>query len=125
MQNVRRSFGLFIAAMAVVLGVVAAHAKGPQDFTLVNKTGVTIDKLFIAPHSSDSWEEDILGKDTMADGESLDIKFHRTEKAKMWDLKIVDKAGNSLEWENLNLLEIEQVTLNYDAKTGRAWADLK
>ena len=97
-----------------------ADTAGAQDFTLVNATGVEIDKVFISPHSSDDWEEDILGQDTLPDGEKVDIKFHRAEKAPLWDLKIADKKGNSIEWENLNLLEIAKLTIDY--KDGKATA---
>ncbi len=99
-----------------------AQEGGKQDFTLVNATGVEIDKVFISPHSSNDWEEDILGQDTLPDGQSVDIKFHRNEKAAMWDLRIEDKQGNAIEWENLNLLEISKVTLHYDKSTGKATA---
>lgn len=119
-----RSLKLLVAFFAISLLLVpAAFAQGKQDFTLHNNTGVEIHKLFISPHSTDVWEEDILGRDTLADGETVDITFHRTEKAKMWDLRIEDKAGTAIEWENLNLLEISEVTLHY--KNGKAWADLK
>ena len=95
-------------------------SQGKQDFTLVNKTGVEIDKLFISPHSSNDWEEDILGRDTLPDGETVDIKFHREEKSALWDLRIEDSKGNGIEWENLNLLEIAKVTLYYENGKGRA-----
>ena len=98
----------------------AASSDKKQDFTLVNKTGVIIDKLFIAPHSSDDWEEDILGQDVLGDGETLDIKFHRSQTDAMWDLKIQDTKGNSVEWENLNLLKTKKVTLHYDGKKATA-----
>jgi hypothetical protein len=86
----------------------------------VNKTGVEIDKVFISPHSADSWQEDILGRDTLPDGDSVDIKFHRNEKAANWDLRIEDNKGNAIEWENLNLLEISKVTLHYDGNKATA-----
>jgi hypothetical protein len=95
---------------------------GAQDFTLVNKTGVEIDKVFISPHDADDWEEDILGRDTLPDGQSVDVKFSRNEKAAMWDLRIEDSAGNAIEWESLNLLEISKVTLLYDKETRKARA---
>src|SRR5712664_128588 len=95
-------------------------SQGKQDFTLLNKTGVEIDKVFISPHDVNEWQEDILGRDTLPDGESVDIKFHRAEKAPHWDLRIEDKKGNSIEWENLNLLEISKVTLYYENGKGRA-----
>ena len=115
---------LFLAAFvaALLLAAPAAFA-GDQDFILHNQTGVEIHALHIAPHSSDEWGEDILGEDTLANGATLKIKFSRKEKAAHWDLRIEDKDGNSLEWENLNLLEIEEVTLHY--KNGKAWADFK
>jgi hypothetical protein len=101
----------------------SAARAGDQDFTLNNKTGVEIHKLQIAPHSSDEWGEDILGQDTLADGDSLDIKFGRHETSAHWDLRIEDSKGNSLEWESLDLLTISEVTLHY--KNGKAWADVK
>ena len=94
-----------------------------QDFTLVNKTGVEIDKLFISPHDADDWEDDILGRDTLPSGETLDIKFNRTETAAMWDMRIEDKQGNAIEWENLNLLQISKATLYYE--NGKARAELE
>ena len=91
----------------------AADTAGAQDFTLVNATGVEIDKVYIAPHSSDDWEEDILGQDTLPDGQKVAIKFNRAEKAALWDLRVEDSKENSIEWENLNLLEISKLTLHY------------
>ena len=96
-------------------------AEGAQDFTLVNKTGVVINKLFVSPHNADDWEEDVLGRDTLGDGESIEIKFNRSEKAAMWDLRVEDTKGNAIEWENLNLLEISKITLHYE--NGKATAE--
>ena len=97
-----------------------AATQGAQDFTLVNATGVEIDKVFVSPHDSDDWEEDILGRDTLPSGQSVDIKFSRSEKAAKWDLRVEDKQGNSIEWTDLNLLEISKVTLHYE--NGKATA---
>jgi hypothetical protein len=98
----------------------ASSQQGKQDFTLVNETGVEINALYVSPHNADDWEEDILGRDTLPSSERLDITFKRGEKAAMWDLRVEDKQGNSIEWENLNLLEISKVTLHY--KDGKATA---
>jgi hypothetical protein len=117
-----KSLSLLVLAGMALLTVSAARA-GDQDFTLINKTGSEIHALHISPHSSDDWGEDILGKDTMSDGETLDIKFPSRTRAAHWDLRVEDEKGNSLTWENLDLLEIEQVTLHF--KDGKAWADVK
>jgi hypothetical protein len=93
---------------------------GAQDFSLVNKTGVEIHAVYISPHDGDDWEEDILGRDTLPNGESVDIKFNRDETAEMWDLRIEDSKGNAIEWENLNLLKISKATLFYENGKARA-----
>lgn len=111
-----------ILALSTLFSSVA-FAQGKQDFTLVNKTGVIISELHVSPHSTDDWEEDILGQDVLGDNESVEITFSPKERARMWDLKIIDSKGNSIEWENLNLLEISKVTLHY--KDGKAWADVE
>ena len=112
-----------VATLSLLLASTALAFQGKQDFTLVNKTGVEIHELYVLPHSADDWQEDVLGQDTLAPGQSVHIKFSPKEKAKLWDLKVVDGEGNGIEWEGLNLLEISEVTLHY--KDGKAWAETK
>ena len=123
MRNSIKIAVLCLAALGLATLIASAAFAGEQDFTLVNKTGVEIHKVFISPHSSDEWGEDILGKDTLDDGESVDITFPKRARAAHWDLKIVDEKGNSITWESLNLLEIAKVTLHY--KGGKAWAEVE
>jgi hypothetical protein len=110
--------------LAAALGIAPVILKaGEQDFSLVNKTGFTIDALHVTPHSSEDWGDDILGKDTLEDGQTLNITFHRKEKSANWDLRVEDSDGKSYTWEKLNLLEISEVTLFY--RKGVATATFK
>jgi len=90
---------------------------------LHNETGVEIHEVYVSPVSSDDWEEDVLGKETLPEGDSVKITFDDRDKHIRWDLKVVDGKGNGIEWNNLNLVEISEVTLHY--KDGKAWADAK
>ena len=96
---------------------------GDQDFTLVNKTGVEIHALHVSPADANKWGPDILGKDTLEDGQSVEIKFHEDEEAEKWDLRVEDKEGHAIEWEDLNLMKINKVTLHYS--DGKATADVE
>ncbi|MFN2578447.1 MAG: hypothetical protein ABR607_12235 [Pyrinomonadaceae bacterium] len=116
---------LALAALASLMTASALARTGKQDFTLHNQTGVEIHSLYVSPHSTDDWEEDILGKDTLDSGESLKITFDDRDKHVHWDLKVTDKDGNALEWYDLNLVEIDEVTLHWDAQKGKGWADIK
>jgi hypothetical protein len=100
-----------------------ATAGAAQDFMLHNKTGVVIDKLYVSPSDKEDWQEDILGQDQLADGQSLEIKFHPKETAPKWDLKVMDTQGNSIEWHDLNLTEISEVTLHFE--NGKGTAEVK
>ena len=111
-----------LGVLGIVLVETAYARAGKQDFILHNRTGVEIHEVYVSPHTANEWEEDVLGKDTLADGDSVKITFEDREKHAHWDLKVVDGKGNSIEWEDLNLVEISEVTLHY--KDGKAWADI-
>ena len=75
----RVSLGLLSTAV-LALSVAALSANtvvqnDKLDFTLVNKTGLTIVELYVSPTSDDSWGDDILGQDVLKDGEDVDITF--------------------------------------------------
>jgi hypothetical protein len=115
-------------ALILVASFVTASAlarSGKQDFILHNQTGVEIHSLYVSPHSAGDWEEDILGRDTLPSGETVKVTFEDRDKHVKWDLKVTDKDGNALEWYDLNLIEIEEVTLHWDAQKGKGWADIK
>jgi len=122
--SLKVKLALSLAVIALFVTASALARTGKQDFILHNQTGVEIHSLYVSPHSSDDWEEDILGQDTLPSGDSVKITFEDREKHVHWDLKVTDKDGNSLEWEDLNLVEISEVTLHWDAKKGKGWADI-
>jgi len=125
MKNLFKSTRLTLALGVIAMFVTAnAFARaGKQDFVLHNETGVEIHEVYVSPVTSDDWEEDVLGKDPLPNGDSVKITFDDRDKHAHWDLKVGDGKGNSIEWHDLNLVEISEVTLHY--KDGKAWADAK
>lgn len=122
------NLALALGAIAILVTATAfarVGRNGKQDFILHNQTGVEIHNLHVSPVSTDDWEEDILGRDTLPSGESVKVTFDDRDKHVHWDLKVSDHEGNSLEWYDLNLIQIEEVTLHWDAHTGKGWADIK
>jgi len=123
--SMKVKLGLGLAVIALFVTASALARTGKQDFVLHNQTGVEIHSLYVSPHSSDDWEDDVLGVDTLPSGESVKVTFDDRDKHVHWDIKVTDKDGNSLEWYDLNLPEIEEVTLHWDANKGKGWADIK
>ena len=125
MKNILSRSLILIAlgAFALFLTATSFARSGKQGFVLHNETGVEIHELYVSPHSSGDWEKDILGRDTLPASESVKIVFEDQKKEGKWDLKVVDGNKNSIEWDNLDLTKISEVTLHY--KDGKAWADVK
>jgi hypothetical protein len=96
------------------------------NFTLVNKTGYTIAHIFVAPTTEREWGDDIMGKDMLANGEEVDIIFSTDEVAAKWDIYVTWDGYESDEdvfWIGFDLSKISIITLYYDAKTNKTWAE--
>ena len=111
----------FLALLLALVVVALTNARAAdQDFTLINKTGFDIHSVFISPHSADDWQEDVLGRTVLVNGDHVDIKFSRDASTKHWDLKVTDKDGKGYVWEKINLFEVAKITVEY--KNGNASA---
>jgi hypothetical protein len=91
--------------------IPGAASAGALDFTLVNFTRFNLYAVYVSPHDSAGWEENVLGNDQLYDGNTVRIRFSPEERAVMWDLRVEDEYGNNAEWKNLNLREISKITL--------------
>jgi hypothetical protein len=113
----RNIFASIAVALLVILGLApsAVRADSVLDFTLVNDTGYTIDKVFVSPNKLEEWGEDVMGPDDQVpDGKSVKIHFSRAhEKDTKWDLKIVFTDNEYRYWTNLDLSTISEVTIHY------------
>lgn len=106
---------LAVVALASIT-LQATQQRRNLDFTLVNKTGLTIMEVYLGPTSSDNWGEDVMGKDVLKNGEKVDITFSSSETECNWDLKIVDEDDDDVEWIKLNLCTASEITLLYEGK---------
>ena len=98
------------------------------DFTLINETGYNISSIFVSPTTENEWGEDIMGRDLLNDGESVDISFHPGENDKKWDIYVTwegYEADEDVHWIGFDLSTISEITLFKKKKTGKTWAVTK
>ena len=113
-----------LLAAALITGLLhSPAAAGTQNFTILNNTGYPIERVYVSASAKDDWEEDVLGRDTLPDGERTKIRFDRDEEACLWDLKVVYEDEESAEWQGINLCKVSVVALSYDRKTGETSAE--
>ena len=109
-----------LLAAVGLASTLAAAAVGPafadnRNFTVVNNSSITITHLYVSATDTQSWEEDILGKDVLNPGESWDITFSKYdgEAGKcLYDIKAVGRAGQEGVQYKVNLCEITTFTWN-------------
>jgi hypothetical protein len=114
---------MFLAVALMVLcssNIIAQHDGALQDFLLVNETGVVINSVYITPHDTEEWGDDILGKDVFNSDEETVISFDRNEDVCLWDLRIEDTDGNAIIWYDIDLCKWAEVTLHWDGETATA-----
>ena len=111
----------FLAApilAGIALATPAAAQQAKQDFTLINRTGYELSQVYVSPNQSNDWEDDVLGQDTLADGERVAIRFERAVKSCMWDLKVTYSIDDSnAVWRGINLCSVERITIRYNKNT--------
>ncbi len=108
---------LFAAAILTAFSS-AAFAQGRQDFVLVNKTGYEISEVYVSTTKTSNWEENVIGKNSLDDGDTRTIRFNNVDKTCMWDLKVVyEEDDSSAVWKDINLCKTSKVTIRYNRKT--------
>lgn len=99
--------------MAAASPALAQNAK--QDFALINKTGYELKEIYVSPSKTDEWQEDVLGKQVLGHGERLNVHFTPKTQTCKWDLKVVyTDDDSSAVWSDINLCEVDKVTIHYD-----------
>jgi len=89
----------------------AAPAAGQQNFNLVNNTGHTVVTLNVSASNQNSWGEDILGRDTLANGETAQITFPHGETECNFDIRATYDDGGTTDARGINLCQVATVTL--------------
>lgn len=121
----KRILGVGAVMLAVAAGGVGqARAEAKQDFTLVNKTGYDIEKVYVSPTKSDDWEEDVLGQSVLQNGQKVHITFNRSNKSCNWDLMVVYSDDNSkVSWSGFDLCSISTIKIFYNRKSDTTSAE--
>ena len=85
-----------------------------QDFSVVNNTGHVVMTLNVSPSNENEWGPDILGTDTLANGQTAEVSFERGQDQCQWDIRVTYDDGDTGDMRGVNLCEVATVTLTPD-----------
>lgn len=90
-----------LVALALLgLSAIATAADFYVDIT--NRTGYVIRYMYVSPAKSESWEEDVLGRDVLMNGKTQRVNL-RGYKSPIFDIKLVDEDGDSYTFWNIDV----------------------
>jgi hypothetical protein len=110
---------LFAAFAALTLMSAGnARAQSQQDFQLVNRTGYTIDEVYVSAASQNSWGDDLMGENSLEDGQVLNVRFPGGANECSFDIKVVYDDEETAEFRGVNLCQVARVTIFYNRSAG-------
>lgn len=111
MQHPLRALLPATALMVPLMALNAGSALADQrNFRLVNDSPVVINEAYVSSVTTNNWEEDVLGRDTLSSGQSTRITFSRGVAGTCaYDIKVVTAQNRSFERANVNLCKTNDV----------------
>ena len=98
-----------LAMVPMMVGMIASSTVCGQ---IINKTGQSLTHFYASTTNADSWEEDILGKDTLDDGETFEADIDDGSGKCVFDFKAVFESGQFLVKKGINVCQISTFTYN-------------
>ena len=97
--------GAFVGAFFVFASFATADA-ADRRVRIINETSFDIVRFYGSNVGTDSWEEDILGRDILRAGRSVTINFDDGSGYCIFDFKAVFDDGDEVVKERVNVCKI-------------------
>jgi hypothetical protein len=106
---------LFLGFVAAVVLNASTLAQDIRNVTVVNGTGYGIKFLGFNNPGDNEWSDNELGG-VMANGQSIYVKFNNADKGCVWNFRISWELSGypDVLWHDVNLCEIDKLTLKWD-----------
>jgi hypothetical protein len=73
-----------ILASAFLIAGFAASALAQEAKQTSRSSTERASEVYVSPGKADDWQNDVLGKDSLDDGRTANIKFNRASKTCIW-----------------------------------------
>lgn len=96
---------LICALVYLALVLLPSFARAADYYVdITNNTGYTIFYIYVSPDKSESWEEDVLGKKVLPNGETRRINLYGY-KSPIFDIRLVDEDDDSYTFWDVDVSE--------------------
>ncbi len=107
-----------LTLLAAVAAVLPAPAMAEDlVFKLANNSSYTITNFYTSPATTDNWEEDVFGQDTLAPGSSVNVTIGDGSDQCTYDMKFVPEGAAEFVVNGIDLCKLDGNTYTLsDAK---------
>ena len=98
-------------ALTLLATIAPAHA-ADRNVDILNQTGQTMMQFYASVTRSNSWEENILGNDSLDDGDTQSVNIDDGSGKCVFDFKAVFRGGATAEKRGVNVCEISTFTFH-------------
>ena len=107
MNGMLKRLAISAAAAVAMTGLAAAPANAQdRNVQIINETQHAIVQFYASNVSRDTWEEDILGRDVLPVGQSVNINFDDGSGACLYDFKAIFDDGEELVRSGIDVCSI-------------------
>lgn len=101
---------LLPAAICLAPGLAAgsAAAQGDPSFNLLNRSGQTINEIYVSPVTQPNWGRDLLGQEVLPDGRAFPVRVAPAAGCQQ-DIRVVYADGRPEERRNVNTCAIAEM----------------
>jgi hypothetical protein len=105
------AFTVFFA----LLSASPSRAADERNVTVINGTGYGIKFLGFNNPGDNDWSDNEISN-TFKDGDNVYVKFNTDDKGCKWNIRVdwADEGYPGVLWRNVDLCEIDTITLHYD-----------
>jgi hypothetical protein len=93
------SLAAVAATLAGLSGAASAQSNNP-DFKINNRTGATMNEIYVSSSARQNWGRDLLGNNTLSSGQSLNVVLPAGQCTN--DIRVVYENGATQEQRNIN-----------------------
>jgi len=98
----------FLATSLLLAGAVPALAQGGDpSFSVVNRSGQTIEQLYVSSAQENSWGQDRLGRNTLSNGRSYAVRLPAGQCVN--DIRVVYQGGRAEERRGVDTCPLNEV----------------
>jgi len=99
-------------AVCLCLFAVGRAFCSDMNFKLTNKTGRSFEAVYISSARDPDWNGNLLPDGVALEpNATVQVEFDRADKSAIWDLNVVDDEGLAVCFKDINLINVDTITL--------------